>query len=109
MSRDVTFDESSFPTKTAETELTHIEAPAPSPLPLPFYPVSAAPHMPAAPQLPHTVSPTSSSEDEDQVDELLEPKVEQPVMPPIQATPLPTMPLVKHPPPSTLPPHPSAS
>ena len=89
LSRDVTFDESSFPAKTAETELTHIGAPAPSPLPLPFYLVSAAPHMPAVPPPPCAASPTSSSEDEDQVNELLEPKVEQPVMPPIQATPLP--------------------
>ena len=64
--------------------------------------------MPVAPP-PCAVSPTSSSEDKDQVDDLLEPKEEQPVMPPIQATPLPTMPLVKHPPPSTLPPHPLAS
>ena len=105
LSRDVTFDESSFPAKTAEIELTHIGAPAPSPLPLPFYPVIAAPHTPAMPPPPYATSPTSSSEDEDQVDKLLEPKVEWPVMPPIQATPLPTMPLVKHPPPSTLPPH----
>ena len=103
LSRDVTFDKSSFPTKTTETKLTHVGAPAPSPLPLPFYPVSAVPHMPAAPPLPCTASPTSSSEDEDQVDELHEPKVEWPVMPSIQATPLPTMPLVKHPPPFTPP------
>ena len=106
--RDVTFDRSSFPTKTAETKLTHIGAPAPSPVPLPFYPAIAAPHMPAAPPPPHTVSTTSSSKDEDQVDDLLEPKEEWPVMPPIQATPLPTMPLAKCPPPSTLPPCPSA-
>ena len=105
LSRDVTFNESSFPAKTAETELTHIGAPAPSPVPLPFYPAIAATHMPAVPPLPHAASPTSSSEDEDQVDDLLEPKVEQPVMPPIQATPLPTTPLVKCTPPSTLPPH----
>ena len=101
LSRDVTFDESSFPAKTTETKLTHIGAPAPSPIPLPFFPVNAAPHMPAAPPLPCTALPTSSSEDEDQVEKLLEPKVEWPVMPPIQATPLPTTPLVKHPPPST--------
>ena len=109
LSRDVTFDKSSFPTRTTETKLTHIGAPAPSPLPLPFYPAIAVPYMPAVPPLPCAVSSTSSSEDEDQVDDLLEPKVEQPVTPPIQATPLSTTPLVKHPPPSTLPPHPSAS
>ena len=103
----MTFDKSSFPAKTAETKLTHIGAPAPSPLPLPFYPASAVPHMPTPPP-PCAASPTSSSEDEDQVDELLDPKVEWPVMPPIQATPLPTMPLVKHPPPSTPLPHPLA-
>ena len=106
---NVTFDKSSFPTKTAETELTHIGAPAPSPVPPPFYPVIAAPHIPAVPPPPHAASPTSSFKDEDQVDDLLEPKEEQPVMPPIQATPLPTTPLVKCPPPSTLPPCPSAS
>ena len=39
---------------------------------------------------------TSSSEDEDQVDDLLEPK-EWPVTPPIQAIPLPTMPFSKAP------------
>ena len=79
----MTFDESSFPTKTAETELTHIGAPAPSPVPLPFYPVIAAPHMPAVPPPPCTALPTSSSEDEDQVGDLLKPKEEWPVMPPI--------------------------
>ena len=52
-SRDMTFDKSSFPTKTTETKLTHIGAPAPSPPPLPFYPAIAAPHMPAVP--PHLV------------------------------------------------------
>ena len=62
--RDMTFDKSSFPTKTTETELTHIGAPAPSPIPLPFYPVIEVPHMPAAPPLPHAASPTSSSKDE---------------------------------------------
>ena len=108
LSRDGTFDESSFPAKTSETKLTHIGAPAPSPLPLPFYPANAVPHMPAVPPLPCAVSPTSSSEDEDQVDKLLKPKVEWPVTPPIQATPLPTTPLVKCPPPSTLLPHPLA-
>ena len=102
LSRDVTFDESSFSTKTAETKLTYIGAPAPSPVPLPFYPAIAAPHMPAVPPPPHAASPTSSSEDEDQVDDLLEPKEEWPVTPPIQATPLPTPPLAKCPPPSTL-------
>ena len=108
LSRDVTFDESSFPAKTIETELTHIGAPAPSPVPLPFYPVIAVPHMPAMPPPPHAALPTSSSEDKDQVDNLLEPKEEWPVIPPIQATPLPTMPLAKCPPSSTPPPCPSA-
>ena len=89
LSRDVTFDESSFPVKTAKTKLTLIGAPAPSPIPLPFYPVIVVPPLPCA------ASATSSSEDEDQVDNLLEPKIEWPVMPPIQATPLPTTPLVK--------------
>ena len=109
LSRDVTFDESSFPTKTTETKLTHIGAPAPSSVPLPFYPAIAVPHTPAVPPLPCTASPTSSSKDEDQVDNLLKPKEEWPVIPPIQATPLCTMPLVKHPPPSTLLPCPLAS
>ena len=81
LSRDVTSDVSSFPAKTTETELTHIGAPAPSPVPLPFYPAIAAPHMPAVPPLPCTVSPTFSSKDEDQVDDLIEPKEGQPVMP----------------------------
>ena len=83
LSKDVTFDKSSFPAKTTETKLTHIGAPAPSPPPLPFYPVIAVPHTPAAPPLPCAASPTFSSEDEDQVDNLLEPKLEQPVTPPI--------------------------
>ena len=81
LSRDVTYDKSSFSAKTTETELTHIGASAPSPLLLPFHLVIAAPHMPAAPPLPYTALSTSFFEDKDQVDELLEPKVEWPVIP----------------------------
>jgi hypothetical protein len=111
LSRDVTFDESSFPAKSIETKpLTHQGLTASPPyIPTPFYQASAEPDPPAVPLPPHAVSPTSSVEDEDQVDDLLEPKVEQPVMPPTQGTLLLSTPMSKCPPPSMPPPHPSAS
>src|SRR5580692_843226 len=111
LSRDVTFDESSFPAKNIETEpLTHQGLTASPPhIPTPFYPANAEPDPPAAPLPPRAASPTSSAEDEDQVDDLLEPKVERPAMPPTQGTLLLSTPTSKRPPPSTPLPCPLAS
>ena len=86
LSRDVTFDESSFPSRSNETS----SAPTSQPI-IPFYPVCAEPNTPAMPQI-RAPSPTPTMGSEDDIEDILLPKVERPQTPPINLLPLPTTP-----------------
>ena len=80
LSRDVTFNESSFPSRKGSNL-----APTPAPVvstPLSTIPVVAAPHLPA-PSPPRAPSPVSSHSSEEDVKLLLDPtQQERPHMPP---------------------------
>jgi len=70
LSRDVTFNESSFPARDKEM------SPAPtSQTIIPFYPVYTEPNMPAMPQM-RALSPSLTKGSEDDVEDILTPKVE---------------------------------
>src|SRR6267142_1551421 len=102
LSRDVTFDESSFPSRDKET------SPAPtSQTIIPFYPVYAEPNMPAMPQL-RAPSPALTEGSKDDVEDILLPKVEQPQIPPMQGPTLPSTPKKEQKPPTSPPPRQSA-
>ena len=101
LSRDVTFDESSFPARGNETSPTPTSQTV-----LPFYPVNAVPNPPAMPLRAQSPTPTEGSEDD--VEDILSPKVERPQTPPIQGPTLPTTPNRELKPPTSPPPHQSA-
>jgi len=71
LSRDVTFDESSFPARDKETSPTPMSQTKYTPL----YPVYAEPNMPAMPQM-QALSPSLTEGSEDDVKDILTPKVE---------------------------------
>jgi len=89
LSRDVTFDESCFPSRQdAETHPTPI-----SPTPIPFFPVPAAPNPPARLPIQRDPSPAPSTDSEEDVNDILNPKNDRPdTPPPIQGPALPTTP-----------------
>jgi len=70
LSRDVTFDESSFPARDKETSPTPTSQTI-----IPFYPVYVEPNMPAMPQM-QAPSPSLTKGSEDNVEDILTPKVE---------------------------------
>jgi transposase InsO family protein len=103
LSRDVTFDESCFPSQQgAETH------PQPtSPIPIPFFSAAAAPNMAAKPPKLRAPSPAPSMDSEEDVRQILDP-IDRPSTPPIQGPALPTTPKKDHSLPSTPPPRQSA-
>src|SRR5712664_2858172 len=105
LSRDVTFDESCFPSlQGAETH------PSPnSPTPIPFFPVPAAPNPAARPPSPRAPSPAPSMDSEGDVKNILYPPDVRPITPPIQGPALPTTPEQRHLPPTTPPPRQSTT
>ena len=102
LSRDVTFDESSFPARSNETSSTPTSQTI-----LPFYPVYAVPNPPAMPQ-PQVTSPALTERSKDDIEDMLLPKVERPQSPPIQGPTLPTTPKKELKPPTSSPPCQSA-
>ena len=102
LSRDVTFDKSSFPSKSNETSSTPMSQPI-----IPFYPVCAEPNTPAMPQI-RAPSPTPTMGSEDDVEDILLSKVERPQTPPINILPLPTTPKKELKAPTSPPPRQSA-
>ena len=70
LSRDVTFDESSFPARSNETS----SAPTSQTI-SPFYPVYAVSNPPAMPP-PRATSPALTEGSEDDIEDMLLPKVE---------------------------------
>ena len=102
LSRDVTFNESSFPARSNETS----SAPTSQTI-LPFYLVYTVPNPPAMPQLRVTY-PALTERSEDDIEDMLLPKVEQPQSPPIQGPTLPTTPKKELKPPTSPPPCQSA-
>jgi len=99
LSRDVTFDESSFPARDKETSPTFTSQTI-----IPFYPVYAEPNTPTVPQM-QAPSPFLTEGSEDDVEDILTPKVEQPNTPPIQLLTLPSTPKKEQKPPTSPPPH----
>jgi hypothetical protein len=86
LSRDVTFDESCFPSQQGtETPLPN------SPIPIPFFPAIAAPNMPARPPTLRAPSPAPSMDSEEDVQNILDP-VDRPITPPTQGPALLTTP-----------------
>src|SRR6267142_3280787 len=72
LSRDVTFNKSSFPSRDKET------SPAPmSQTIIPFYPVYAVPNTPAMPH-PQAPSPALTEGSKDDIKDILLPKVKRP-------------------------------
>jgi hypothetical protein len=103
LSRDVTFNESCFPSQQGN------ETPLPnSPIPIPFFPAAAVPNTTA--KLPHlrAPSPALSTGSEEDVRHILDP-VNRPITPPIQGPALPTTPEQNHSLPNTPPPRQSAT
>ena len=100
LSRDVTFDESCFPSQQGT------ETPSPdSPIPIPFFPAAAAPNTAARPPTLRAPSPApSTGSAEDEVD-----PIERPITPPIQGPALPKTPEQSHPLPHSPPPHQSVT
>jgi hypothetical protein len=98
LSRDVTFDESCFPSQQGS------ETPLPtSPIPIPFFPATAAPNTAARPPIMRAPSPVPSTDSEEDVKNILDP-IKRSTTPPIQGPALPTTPkqersLPKSPPP----------
>ena len=107
LSRDVTFDESSFPSR-ADVEGIHPPAQITTNV-LPFYPVQAS--NDAVPPA-RAASPHSDDSDAEDVEDLLDPKAEpqsvRPATPPPIARPPPTTPQTKSEPPNSPPPRQSA-
>ena len=109
LSRDVTFDESCFPSRQGAE--THPNTPY-TPPPISFFPVLAAPNPAAQPPSPRAPSPALSDtgSEEDVKNILLDPQMERSVTPPpIQGPALPTTPEQRHSTPSTPPPRQSAT
>ena len=103
LSRDVTFDESCFPSQQgSETPLPN------SPIPIPFFPVAAAPNTPAKPPIVRAPSPAPSVDSEEDVKHILDP-IHRPITPPIQGPAPPTTPEQKHLLPNQPPPRQSAT
>ena len=102
LSRDVTFDESSFPARSTEISSTPMSQTV-----LPFYPVHAVPNPPAMPQ-PRVTSPALTEGSKDDIEDMLLPKVERPQTPPTQGPTLPTTPKKELKPPTSPPRHQSA-
>jgi hypothetical protein len=71
LSRDVTFNKSSFPFRKGD----EISPKNTSQTNIPFYPVYAEPHPPAMPQ-PRPTSPALSKGSEEDVEDILQPKAE---------------------------------
>jgi len=104
LSRDVTFDESCFPSQQgAETHPTPT-----SPIPIPFFLAAAAPNMAAKPPSLQAPSPAPSTSSEEDVRNILDHE-DQPITPPIQGPALPTTPEQSHSLPSSPPPRQSAT
>src|SRR5712672_3387371 len=86
LSRDVTFDESCFPSQQGT------EMPLPNfPIPIPFFPAAAVPNTTAPLLLLRAPSPADSTGSEEDVRNILDP-VDQPITPPTQGPALPTTP-----------------
>ncbi|KAH9160799.1 hypothetical protein EDB89DRAFT_2081293 [Lactarius sanguifluus] len=107
LSRDVTFDESSFPSlQGVETHPTPTQVASPPP------PVSVI-AVPSTSALPPQRAPSpahSNSSEEEDVEDLLDPKPECPHMPPPPAPPsLPVTPKCEQPTPTSPPPHQGAT
>ena len=96
LSRDVTFDKSSFPARSTETSSVPTSQTV-----LPFYLVYPVPNPPAMPQ-PRVTSPALTEGSEDDIEDMLLPKVERPQTPPIQGPTLPTTPKKELKPPTSL-------
>jgi hypothetical protein len=91
LSRDVTFDESCFPSRQGAE--THPTPSPPTPIPIPFFPVPAAPNPAARPPSSRVPSPAPSKDSEGDVKNILYPQNERSVTPPpIQGPALPTTP-----------------
>jgi transposase InsO family protein len=104
LSRDVTFDESCFPSQQgAETH------PSPNtPIPIPFFSAAAAPNTAAKPPNLRAPSPAPSTDSEEDVKHLLDPQ-DRPFTPPIQGPALPITPEQNHSLPNSPPPRQSAT
>jgi hypothetical protein len=102
LSRDVTFDESCFPSQQGtETPLPN------SPIPIPFFPAIAVPNTPARPPTLRAPSPAPSMDSEEDVQNILDP-VDRLITPPTQGPALPTTPRQDSSLPNQLPPRQSA-
>src|SRR5712672_4134990 len=109
LSRDVKFDEESYPscksTETRSTPTTDANAPTKSTnlIPILLVPVDTSTTLPTRAE-----TPTQSDNDEDDVEDLLDqttvPKIEQPTTPPASTTRLPVTPKQEHPAPMSPPP-----
>lgn len=87
LSRDVTFDESCFPSKQGSETAPLLD----SPIPIPFFSAAAAPNTAARPPSLQAPSPIFSTDSEEDVNQLLDP-VDRPTTPPTQGPALPTTP-----------------
>src|SRR5712672_216857 len=86
LSRDVTFDESCFPSQQGT------ETPLPNfPIPIPFVPAATVPNTTAPLPLLRAPSPADSTGSKEDVRNILDP-VDQPITPPTQGPALPTTP-----------------
>ena len=87
LSRDVTFDKSCFPSKQGSETAPSLD----SPILKPFFPAVAASNMAARPPSLRAPSPVSSTDSEEDVNQLLDP-VDQPTTTPTQGPALPSTP-----------------